>query len=67
MFEKYFFSEKKSSLFLNIKNTQFDQGSPVQTNPDKKNQEKSLKNHFSLNQKFVKSFLFSPKKKIILS
>ena len=46
IFEKYFFfSKKKSSLFLNIRNTQFNQSSSVQPNPQNKSG-KISKNHF---------------------
>ena len=40
-----FFSQhkKKSFLFFNIRNTRFDQTSPVQPNPETKNLENSLK------------------------
>ena len=31
-----FFQQKKTSLFLNIRTTQFDQSSPVKPNPEKK-------------------------------
>ena len=33
---------KRYSLFLNFRNMQFDQSSPVQPNPEKKNLEKSF-------------------------
>ena len=39
----FFQPQKKTSLFLNIKNTRFDPGSPVQPNLKKKNLENSLK------------------------
>ena len=38
IFLTYFFSAKKSSLFLSIMNTQFNQSSPVEPNPRKKSQ-----------------------------
>ena len=45
-FENIFFSNKKNSLFLNIRNMQFNQSFPVQPNPEKKNLEKSQKSLF---------------------
>ena len=38
-----FSAKKKSSLFLNIRTTRFEQRSPVQRNPERKNLEKSQK------------------------
>ena len=49
------FSKKiktKSSLFLNIRNMQFDQSSPVQPNPEKKSRKSQKLTFFKKSEKF---------------
>ena len=57
-FLKYIFlakrKEKKSVSFLNFRTTQFDQSSPVQPNPEKKNLKKSEKISLKKNLKKIK-------------
>ena len=55
--------KKKSSLFLNIRTTRFDQSSPVWPNPEKKKDlEKSQKIFFFYLKFFEMLFLFDEKK-----
>ena len=51
------YSKKKYSLFLNIRNMQFDQSSPVQPNSEKENLEKSEQKKFKKNPKILKYFV----------
>ena len=63
-----FFAKKNISLFLIIRNTQFDKISPVQSNPKRKKEKKSKnKNPFlSKNKKISKMFFFAKKSAILL-
>ena len=65
IFEKEKNSEKKCSLFLNIRNMRFNQSSPVQPNPVKKNLKKSFLKKSSKNLKILNYFLY--RKKMLLS
>ena len=64
------FSKKKSSLFLNIRNTQFDQSSLVQPSPVKKileNLEKSLKKNSFFKESENFDNIFFGQQKMLLS
>ena len=62
IFEEKKFQQKKYSLFLNIRNMQFDQRSPVQPNPEKKNLDFFL---FFFKKSLKIEIFFLPKKMLL--